>query len=277
MTTSNNALGRWPNAPLSLVVAQVRFVPNPDAAPNVVAERLRNAAGMNYPHISPLVPVSVIIGPVPSAAMTPSMTPSMTPTGFALRNPQNTEVIQVQLESVTFLSSAYQDSTQFINQWRTFMGAVCEDRELQVVRLGLRYVDFIVPSEGNAPEDYFLGGLGKSPDVLGEQSPVAFNLYDYQRPDGGQLRVQYARGLGPPMLPPDLRDSLPPPARFSRRSTSGPSAVLDMDRWRLLNQPLAADGIADEINRLRGDIRQAFRAIMSPLAKREWIQETEGE
>lgn len=273
MTTPHLALGRWPNAPLALVVAQVRFIPQPDTAPNAIAERILNTTGRSHPHTSPLAPVSVIIGQAPPLAM-PIPTP---PAGLDLRNDENTEVIRLQMGSLTFLSSAYQDSAHFIGLWRTFMAALCEESELQVVRLGLRYIDFIIPSDTHVPEDYFLGGLGKSPDVLGEQSSVAFNLYDFPREDGGQLRVQYGRGFGTPALPPDLQDSVLLPAHFANASPSKLSAVLDMDRWRMVNQPLAAASIVDEVDRLRADLSQSFRRIMSPLAQREWMPTTEGE
>ncbi len=271
MSTSRHGLGRWPNAPLALVVAQVRFIHEPVTAPSVTSERILNATGRSHPHISQLTPVSVVIGQ--AAAATPMPT-SMQPVGLDLRNDENTEVIRLQTESLTFLSSAYQDSRHFIGQWRTFMAALCEDRQLQVVRLGLRYIDFIVPTDGHVPEDYFLGGLGKSPDVLGEQSSVAFNLYDFPREDGGQLRVQYGRGFGVAALPPDLQDSVVLPTHFAAMSASGLSAVLDMDRWRMVNRPFAATAIGDELDRLRADMSQSFRRIMSPLAEREWMQTT---
>lgn len=267
------ALGRWPNAPLALVVAQVRFDPDPSVAPNLVAERILSATDRSHPHISPLLPVSVIIGQAPSVPMIPTMTPA----GLDMRNQENTEVIRLQAGSLTFMSSAYQGSTHFMGQWHTFIGALCEKCDLRVIRLGVRYVDFIIPSGTNTPEDYFLGGLGRSPGVLGEQSPVAFNLYDYPRPDGGQLRIAYGRGYGPPMLPPDLQDSVLLPARFSALSTSGLSAVLDMDRWRSVNQPMAAKVIVEELDRLRADSSNSFRGIMSELAQCEWINAKEGE
>ncbi len=270
MTSLKSALGRWPNAPLALVCAQIRFDPHADRAPEQVKARIRNATGPDcYPLVNPVRPMSVIIGqalPVPMPA----------PIGLDLHNEQKTEVIRLQSDSLTFLSAAYRDSALFMGQWRTFIGALCEDRELPVTRLGLRYVDFIIPSNGNTPENYFRGDLGRSPNILGEQSPIAFNLYDYPRPAGGHLRLQYSRGYGPPMLPADLQGSVLLPSRFAMPPADGLSAVLDMDRWQPMNRPLTTVGIVDETDRLRSDMSETFRCILSPLAVREWAAESGG-
>ena len=156
------------------------------------------------------------------------------------------------------------------------MNALCEESETHVIRLGIRYVNFIIPSDGHAPEDYFLDGLGRSPDILGNQSPVAFTLYDFARADG-QLRLQYSRGYGAPDLPPDLQGSVLLPPRLAYTSADGVSAVLDMDRWRMVNKTLTADGVSVAINELRSDISESFRNIISPLANNEWNPSPQGE
>ncbi len=274
MTTSHKALGSWPNAPLALVVAQVRFEHHPEASPNLVAERIQKVTGGTYPNISPLLSISVVIGQAPPTTMPPS---SMDPAGFDLRNTESNEVVRLQQGSLTFMTSAYRDRAHFSSQWRSFMDALCEDRELRVIRLGIRYVDFIIPSNGHVPEDYFLDRLGRSPIALGDQSPVAFTLYDFARADSGQLRVQYSRGYGSPALPPDLQGSVLLPTRLSSLPAGGISAVLDMDRWLMVNETLPADRVSGAIDVLRSDISDSFQNIISPLANEEWKATTQGE
>lgn len=273
MTTSHKVLGSWPNAPLALVVAQVRFEHHPEASPNLVAERIQKVTGGIYPNISPLLSISVVIGQAPPTTMPPSMDPA----GFDLRNAESNEVVRLQQGSLTFMTSAYLDRSHFSNQWHSFMDALCEDRELRVIRLGIRYVDFIIPSDGHVPEDYFLDGLGRSPAALGNQSPVAFTLYDFARADGGQLRVQYSRGYGAPALPPDLQGSVLLPARLSSLPAGGISAMLDMDRWLMVNETLPVDRVSDALVALRSDISDSFQSIISPLADKEWKATTQGE
>lgn len=274
MNDLRQALGRWSNAPLALVVAQVRFEPHPQFDPQQVAGRIQQATGERYPRLNPLQQFSVILG----LGQLGVMPPPVVQVGFDLRNDVDNEVVRMQPDALTFMTSAYQDSTHFSDLWRVFMAVLCEDRALTVTRLGLRYVDFIIPSPGHVPEDYFLDGLGRSPACLGEQSPVAFTLYDFPRADGGQLRLQYGRGFGPPSLPPDLQDSVLPPSSLTTRNSGDLSAVLDMDRWRLVNEFLSPDAIAREIEVLRTDMSASFRGIMTPLADTEWrLSSNQGE
>lgn len=273
MTEIHRALGRWPNAPLALVLAQVRFEPSKETAPSQVVQRLQQIIGSRFPNILPLRQMTLILGQGGSPDIQPNpQIPAGTEAseiGFDMRNPENSEAIRVHQDAFTFMTSAYVDSVHFAEQWKIFMGALFEARELRVTRLGLRYLDFIIPSDGHVPEDY-LQNLGKSPEALGEQASVAFNFYNYPRADGGELRLQFFSGKGTPSLPPDLQDTVTPPARLSTQHNNDTSAVLDMDRWRPANEPMKAEAAATEIIALREDIALSFRKVLTELACREW-------
>lgn len=268
MNTRPRSLGSWPNAPLALVVTQVRFLPNSDVvAPSKVAERIQERFGGHYSDLANLRAESIVIGPPGSAAAPPPNAESL---GFDLRDSADTELVRMQAESLTFITSAYQDSKQFALQWGELMEALCESGSVRVTRIGLRTVDFILPSAEHEPEDYFIEGFGRSPKALGAQSPIAFQLYDYDRGNRGRLRIQYGRGYGIPALPPDLQDTVLPPAHLTSQNNVDLSAVLDMDRWQANNDHMKADRINSEIEKLHVDLRQSFHALMSPLAIREW-------
>ena len=49
MSNHDQALGKWPNAPLALVLAQVRFDPEVDTEYKEVATRLKTALGERFP------------------------------------------------------------------------------------------------------------------------------------------------------------------------------------------------------------------------------------
>jgi uncharacterized protein (TIGR04255 family) len=266
VTETRKALGRWPNAPLALVIAQVNFEPAPETTPSTLAERIKLATGDQFPYAIPLQQISFVIGQgdTPPPILQPAHI------GLDLRNARNDEVLRLRPDTLSFATSAYQDSIHFAEQWKGFMEALCEDRAIRVVRLGVRYVDFIIPSPGHTPEDYFRDGLGRSPAAFGKQSPVVFSLYGFERPDGGQLRVGYSRGFGAPALPPDVQDLVLPPPGLTTKSNSDISAVLDMDRWRMVNVAMNADEVAAAVGGLRADMASAFRSIMTELASNEW-------
>lgn len=66
--------------------------------------------------------------------------------------------------------------------------------EVKVQRLGLRYVDFITPTAGKAPEDYFNDGFGCMIHAFGE---IPDCLREPRVPSGtdGAMRVQFGRGI----------------------------------------------------------------------------------
>lgn len=265
-TENRKALGRWPNAPLALVLAQVRFKPTSETVPQLIVERIQHQFGGSLPRVVPIRQVTVLLG---QTAQTQVAEQATVDVGFDMRDEVNAEAVRIQPDALTFMTSAYVDSGHFAAQWAGFMSALCGGGELHVTRLGLRYVDFIIPSAGHVPEDYFKD-LGQSPRALGQPAPVAFNLYEYARENGGRLRLQYTRGSGTPALPSDLQDTVVPPSQLATKNAGDVSAVLDMDRWRPVNELMAADVASDSLLALREDLASSFRSIMTELAETEW-------
>ncbi|MFH2000029.1 MAG: TIGR04255 family protein [Planctomycetota bacterium] len=271
MTDNHAALGRWPNAPLALVLAQVKFEPTPDTAPEQVVERFKQAVGSRFPLTQKLQQISIVVGPVGGPENKPPEPPQTTDAGFDLRTEAKDEAIIIQQDAFTFMTAAYVDSGDFAERWGAFMDVLFDGRELKVTRLGLRYVDFIIPSAGHVPEEYFQG-LGQPPVELAQYATPQFvsNLYDFPRENNGRLRVQYYRGFGSPGLPPDIQGAVVTPARLVTRNPSDPSAVLDMDRSRPADEPMKAEAAANALLVLRGDLASSFRRIMTELADKEW-------
>jgi len=273
VTETRKALGRWPNAPLALVVAQVKFEPAAETTPSALAERIKAVTGEQFPRSNQIQPISFVLG----QGNTSPPVPLPAHVGLDLRNGVNDEALRLLPDALTFATSAYESSDHFAELWGRFMAALCEDRTIRVIRIGLRYVDFIIPTSGHTPEDYLRDGLGRSPAALGAQSPVVFSIYGFERPDGGQLRVGYSRGFGPPALPPDIQDLVKPPPKLTTKSNGEVSAVLDMDRWRMVNLAMNASDVTNAVKDLRTDLASTFRSIMTELAEIEWKREQNAE
>ena len=62
MSNHDQALGKWPNAPLALVLAQVRFDPEIDTEYKEVAARLKTALGERFPAMKAVRPVTLVFG-----------------------------------------------------------------------------------------------------------------------------------------------------------------------------------------------------------------------
>lgn len=269
MTNPLTALGKWANAPLALVVAQVRFMATPQTEFRVVTNLMQQALGESLPAISSVEQLTLVVG----ADGMPTQAAQTATIGTDFRSEDTRVCLRVQNDALTLSSCAYHDWESFLSGWRAMLEVLCSAGAAHVTRIGLRYLDFVLPSPGKLPEDYVVSGIGRSPESL-EPAPINVSLYEYERNQEGRLRIQYSRGFGPPMLPPDVQGmSIPSPA-FMARYQGGASAILDMDRSAMLNRDISADELAGEFSTLRGDISQTFRRIITPLALQEWQGDT---
>lgn len=267
MSNQDQALGKWPNAPLALVLAQVRFDPEVDTEYKEVAVRLKTALGERFPAMKAVRHVSFVFGNAPVPPEESKANDGEV--GRELRSDDNRNALRIQDGVMTYTTSIYEDSPHFLAEWRSMLDCLCAAGGIKVQRLGLRYVDFIIPTAGKAPEDYFKDGFGHSTDAFGEIAQTAFMSHEYPR-EGGAMRVQYGRGFAPPSLPPDLDGSVLLPPALLEKYTEGPSAILDIDRWRIDSCRLQAGEIAERFQDLRDDICKAFSSIITPEAEAEW-------
>lgn len=267
MSNHEKTLGKWPNAPLALVLAQIRFDPEVDTEYKEVAERLKATLGDQFPAMKSVRQVTLVLGSAP--AQTRESKANDGEVGRDLRSDDNRSALRLQEGVMTYTTSLYEDSPHFLAEWRTMLECLCPTGGVMVQRLGLRYVDFIVPTAGKLPEDYFKDGFSHSTDVLGKIAEIAFMSHQYSKDDGA-LRIQYGRGIAKPSLPPDLDGVVQLPPALLEKYTEGASAVLDIDRWHIPSRRMKAEEIANEFQRLRDDICQTFSGIITPEAEAEW-------
>jgi len=271
VTNHEQALGKWPNAPLALVLAQVRFDPGIDTEYKDVATRLKTALGERFPAMKTVRQVMLVFGN--ALGQEPESKPNEGEVGRELRSDDDRRSLRVQEGMMTYTTSLYEDSQHFLAEWRSMLDCLCATGGVKVQRLGLRYVDFIIPTAGKAPESYFKDGFGQLPHVfegLEQTAQTAFMSHEYPRGEDGRMRVQFGRGIAPLSLPPDLEGSVLLPPRLMHKYTGGPSAVLDIDRWRIDSRRMQAAEIANEFQHLRDDICLAFNRIITKEAEAEW-------
>jgi len=269
LSNHEQALGKWPNAPLALVLAQVRFDPEVDTEYKEVATRLKTALGERLPAMKAVRQVTLLFGNTPGPPMESKPNQS-SEVGRELRSDDDRCAVRVQEGVMTYTTSLYEDSPHFLAEWRSMLDCLCAAGGVKVQRLGLRYVDFIIPSAGKVPEDYFKDGFGRMPHIFGEIAQTAFISHEYPQGADGAVRVQFGRGFAPPSLPPDLDASIQLPPVLLKKYKGGPSAVLDIDRWSVDSRRLRAQQIADEFQRLRDDICKAFSRMITSEAEAEW-------
>lgn len=268
MNNHDQALGKWPNAPLALVLAQIRFDSEIGTEYKEVAARLKAALGEKFPAMKAVRRVTLVFGS--KSVQTNESSESEAEVGRELRSDDDRSALRLEDGVMTYTTSLYKDSPHFLGEWRSMLDCLCATGGVKVQRLGLRYVDFIIPSAGKVPEDYFRDGFGHSADVFEDTAQVAFMSHEFARGSDGAMRVQYGRGFAEPSLPPDLDGFVQLPPALLKKYTEGPSAVLDIDRWHINKRRLQSEEIAAEFQRLRDDICKAFSRVITPEAEAEW-------
>jgi len=265
LTDKSPVRGQWPEAPLALVLAQLRFETFMDL--DAVAVPFREQVEKLYPRVQP---IHRLVIPMLGIGATPQEPPKPIVGGYAFNNAENTKSVRLEVGALTYAVSSYAKyEDHFEKEWRELVAAVSSIRELFVTRIGLRYVDFIIPAEGASPDDYVVEPLGRTPAIDGGNAPTAFNLFEYTMAQG-QMRVQYGRGVGRPELPPDLQNLQLALSPVMTKETTGSAAILDTDRWMEPAASLPIDGIMPLFATMHADMSTAFRRIITPRALKEW-------
>lgn len=266
--------GQWAHAPLVFVLAQARFLPTPMATPEGLRDAIRERVSSRFPTISQPTNLGIEInidaeGIVQRTSQAPA---------YDLVNNDVDEMVRVQHGTLTYAVTSYVDSSHFREQWLNIASALEDVQVATVSRLGLRYVDYLVPPSGRLPEDYVnapwnlkdmpsLPGSSGGPDLHVSMVDVAYSI--------GRMRLQFMRGFGVPSLPMDLQGMLSPrqQATFNQPGQCG---VIDTDRWIDGDHTCDRATLNQLFTQMHTDVSKAFRAMITPLAKSEWNPDSEG-
>lgn len=263
-------VGQWVSAPLVFVLAQVRFLPNASATPEQLRDAVIKRVGSKFPTINQTNSLNFEItldAPVPSPQRAVPLVI------YDLVNNDVDAMVRIGQGSLTYAVTSYVDSHKFRSEWLEIADALTDVAVTSVTRLGLRYVDFIIPEPGRKPEEYVkapwnLAGIPNLPGALrGPDLNVSMMDVAYEQ---GRLRLQFMRGIGVPSLPMDLQGMLTP-RQQSTGAGHAECGVIDSDRWIDGNEHSADRATLDRLfTQMHTDVSAAFRAMITPLAAEKW-------
>ena len=264
-----HALGQMANAPLALVLAQVRFSPYLTIGNCIPA--IQDALRKTYPVFRKGQMQTIEFGPA-----SPSPTIS-TSDRWDFVDAGNREGFIVQQNSLVFLATRYKTFEDFAHKHDVVLE--CIERtvpDIFVERIGLRYVDLIVPTNNHTPEDYVFEGLRGCP--LEIESPKSYQARHIARwrVTNGVIVFRYISGVQSPYLPPDLQMiELSPPEIIERaKRSSSQVGMMDFDRTMDCRGPYRAQQISQLFVEMHNDASKAFKRAMSTLAEVEWNSKT---
>jgi uncharacterized protein (TIGR04255 family) len=263
-------LGTWKKPPLSYVVAEITF-----PAIGVNDKRLAKAK-------------SILIDELPSHEMVeieqlrpssnnPPVVSTETAQLFDFRSIDNTQGVRLSAAGIQFHSVIYKDFAGFLGDCKLLKRALEEALSPKhLLRVGLRYVDIIVPEQGHHAEEYLIDSMRVPFDVpnlkvvrhdvvLQLQGEDTFcRVRVHQRPPAGQT-------LPPNFAAMAIALSAQQKSAIEYTKKEGAEIIfLDIDTGTI--KPMVASNIdIDEIfSRLHKMQSSCFKQSMSKLALDTW-------
>lgn len=252
------------NPPVYLTLAQVRFNPIlklADFLPGI-QENFRHAGYTDFERQS-LISIQVTMQdgqPMPTPIQQER---------FQFGNAEKTHMFILDGQSLTLQSTNYR-------QFETF--SACFLKGLDIVndivklafteRVGLRYLDRVMPQDGEAIEQYLVEQVhGLTSRLSGKP------LYSYTEAmneiENIKLLSRVAIQDGPLAFPPDLQlGNMRVTERFL--SYTGKSAILDNDGFVEGRDAFSAKAVADHLDAIHKVIGAAFKTTATPYAFSAW-------
>lgn len=256
----------WDNAPVILVLAEMRFDAVNKMASYVddIQDSMRKSG---YPKFKKREARKINLD-LSSQRQVSEATYS-----WEFANKANTESFVLSNDSLVFRSSDYQNFESFKSSLERGLDIVCEAADLSVgscSRIGLRYVDAVQPEQDRKLSDYVkpnLLGFDFSDIGLLNQGGLSESS---ALTDNGRLVIRCWQGSGVDVpLPPDL--SAPP--ILDLKPIVDPSkyhALLDFDNIYSKSMDFSVPGIVAVLDSLHMNTSRAFHAASTTEALTNW-------
>lgn len=261
------------SAPVYFTIGQVQHNPllNLGSYLPVIQERMRKAG---FPDFKRAVQVQFDLSPGMAARDTDqaSQPAVQRVERFLFADVPSTSGFVLQANSLSFQTTEYETFESFLEQLRlglSILGDAVGGLSF-VERLGLRYLDAVVPATGETLGQYLAN------EVLGLPTRMSKAKFAYSFAEAvllmegvGQLVSRTVIQNGSLGFPPDLQpDNLKVLERF--RTVSGEHAVVDTDGSFTERQPFDTSQIESRLQALHGLIDESFRATTTDHARTVW-------
>ena len=259
------------NAPVYYAMAQAQF--NPVAAMvkyvDLVQDQLRREGYTLFE------PQQVTHLQIAALAGQPSSEPQVThTTSWLIAKGDRTCGFIVNPSSVTFHTTHYKRNAEFIPELLRGLRAVHEAVNLDhVARLGLRYLNAVLPKPGESIDQYLDAGMNGI--RLNAQQRYALNESVFDTEVGGLLPkstlvARVHRMTSPLGFPPDMvPNGLVQMPKFVINEPR-PHAVIDTDHFCEGRAPLDFDKIGAQLSALHATIKLVFDATTTEYARAAW-------
>ncbi len=217
---------QWSNAPVFYTLAQVNF--NPIAQLEEFIPKLQDQLRRNgYPDYRPEQKIEVTISKVDSTE--PNVLPQKM-LKWSFTNTERTEGYILQSDSLVYHSTEYEVFDDFLGKLIKGLELIHEAIDLAYVeRIGLRYLDAVVPNEGESINSYLAPSILGMSGAMDEGLKHSFSETAVEK-NGGMLIARTVIVDGGLAMPPDLFPmQLNMPDKLI--GITGRTAVMDSDYY----------------------------------------------
>jgi len=192
---------------------------------------------------------------------------------WCITKPDQTAGFIIGQSYLTYHTTHYTTHDQFFNELLLGLKTIHSIIKLEHLRrLGLRYLNAVLPLNGETIDQYLVSGLhGIRLDAQSRYSLIesVFDTHESLQAKGTLVsRIHSRTGqLGyPPDITPGNLSSMP---RFITKDPTS-HAVIDLDHFIEGQMPLDFEKIKDELNALHKHIKHAFNTSVTDHAKKIW-------
>jgi uncharacterized protein (TIGR04255 family) len=176
--------------------------------------------------------------------------------------------------SMIYHTTHYDTRNDFLPELIQGLNAVHEVVTLDhIARLGLRYLDAVLPSKGETVSQYLVEGLNGISFGAKQRYAMSESVFDTETAplvQSGTLVSRVYRGEGSLGFPPDLIPyGLQTMSRFQIAEEVS-HAIIDTDHFVEGTMPVDFDRIKEQLASLHAIIKQSFEATITPFAKEAW-------
>jgi uncharacterized protein (TIGR04255 family) len=259
------------NAPVYFTLVQVRHNPvlSLEAYVSGIQESMRKAG---YPDFKRGLLAAINLTPLAANGNVPTQAPTMQRVErYLFSDMANTRGFVLLQDSLSYQVTEYDTFESLRGDFLTGLRIVHDAIKLDFSqRVGIRYLDAVVPREGEEPKQYLV------PEVIGLASRMddgliihSFSETAMQVPNVGQIVSRTIIQNGQLAFPADLQpDALKLAARFAEINQV--HAVIDTDGAFEGRQVFDIKNIETRLNALHAEITKAFQATVTDHARQVW-------
>jgi len=268
---SRNVSERMSKAPVYYALAQAQF--NPVAAMSKYIEQIQDSLRKDgFTLYEPQQITHLQLAPGPDLAQGEPVVSQKT--SWFISKSDRTSGFILNSSSIAFHTTHYETHQQFIPQLLYGLRSIHDIVSLEhVSRLGLRYLDAVLPEEGETVDQYLesgLHGIHFDAEPRYSLSESAFNTgLDAVVPNGTLVarihRLNSVLGYPPDMIP----NSLVQMERFALQSAQL-HAIIDTDHFVEGIISLDFDALRKQLTELHKFIKSIFYSTVTSFAREKW-------